>query len=144
VRGNGVTRLASVLVVGALAGCTSPELAGTGAFEGPITLPSAPRTSATKGTLTVATSMATRLDEFEPDHRGFAVFDRENRLVFSTRGYSGEGDTLRLAAGRYVVISLTGEGLTDRRMERRAVLVEAGAESLVDFEQPLAAPVFHP
>jgi len=133
------------MVVGALAGCMSPELAGTvGAFDGPITLPSARTTSATKGTLTVATSMATRLGEFEPDHRGFAVFDASRRVVFATRGYSGEGETLRLEAGRYVVVSLTGQGLTDRRMERRAVLVAAGAESLVDFEQPLAAPVFHP
>jgi hypothetical protein len=128
-----VTTITALLLLAA-AGCASP-----GQVEGPTALPRAVSTQVVaRGTLLVTTVPATRIEEWDPERRGFSVFDAEGERVYKTNGFSAGRETLRLAPGRYVVVSLVGEGLTDRRLERRAALVAAGATTTVDFLAPVA------
>jgi hypothetical protein len=122
-----LTTIAALLLLAA-AGCASP-----GQVEGPTALPTATTQQVARGTLLVTTVPATRIEEWDPERRGFSVFDAEGERVYRTNGFSAGRETLRLAPGRYVVVSLVGEGLTDRRFERRAALVAAGATTTVDF-----------
>ena len=127
-----LTTIAALLLLAA-AGCASP-----GQLRGPVALPASASTQAARGTLLVTTTPATRIEEWDKERRGFSVLDAQGERVYSTNGFSAEHETLRLAPGRYVVVSLVGEGLTDRRLERRAALVAAGATTTVDFLAPVA------
>lgn len=132
-----MTTIAALLLLAA-AGCTSPGLVGRGPVEGPVAVPVASEPRAARGTLLVRTVLATRIEEWDPERRGFSVLDSQGARVYTTNGFPGEHEKLSLAPGRYVVVSLVGEGLTDRRTERRAALVAAGATTVVDFPAGVA------
>lgn len=126
------TTFTALTITAALAGCTSPQLAGTSWSEERGTALPERREATTAGALVVKTETATRLDEFEKENRGFAVFNANGALVHSENGCSGL-ERLRLAPGRYVVVSLVGQGAFDRHLERVQAIVAAGSETRVDF-----------
>jgi hypothetical protein len=131
-------RATLALAVLAATGCSSPGFA-TPEFssEAPTATPE-PANRVTKGTLSVATLASPRREDLEADHRGYAIFDASGRRVLESHGFAGASDRVRLAPGRYVVVSLTGEGLV-RRLESRQALVAAGLETRVDFVHAPAA-----
>ncbi len=127
-------------LLAALAGCTSPQLeTPRWSEERGMALPTATR-AASQGSLLVTTEVASAREEWTPERRGFAVFDAQGALVHSTHGAHAL-ERVRLAPGRYVVVSLVGQGLV-RRNEQRQALVAAGAETRVDFTtvEPASTP----
>ncbi|HZV01816.1 MAG TPA: hypothetical protein VFF73_34205 [Planctomycetota bacterium] len=131
-------RATIALVVLAATGCTSPGFATTSFSQAEPTATPEPAVRTTRGTLSVATFASPRREDMEADHRGYAIFDAEGRRVLESHGFAGAQDRVRLAPGRYVVVSLTGEGF-DRRLEKRQALVASGLETRVDFVHAPAA-----
>ena len=114
-----------------LGGCAGQELGTTSWSEERATALPVTKKTAARGALLVTTERASSREEWTPERRGFAVYDAQGALVHSTHGAHGL-ERVRLAPGRYVVVSLVGQGLV-RRDERRQAIVAAGAETRVDF-----------
>jgi hypothetical protein len=125
------TSLLSASALAIAGGCSSPELADARwSAQQPVVFPAAAPRSV-RGALTVTCERSSPTGEWEKDRRGFAIFDAAGTRVLSVAG-SRARERLTLAPGRYVVVSVVGEGF-DRHLERTQVVVESGAETAVDF-----------
>jgi hypothetical protein len=145
-RRNLLSMLGALAIATASIGCTSPQLASPEWSEMRPTAKPVVEVGASRGTLRVTTFRDARLDEMEPDHRGFAVFDASGMLAFTSTGYAGAFERVSLVPGRYLVVSLVGDGLFDRHNETRQALVVASSQTQVDFraEPVVSAPEGQP
>jgi hypothetical protein len=118
----------------AVAGCAAPSAEWS---DDVPTIEPLGAIRAPQGLLIVRTfEMGARQTDMDPLYRGFLILDQDGHQVMKDRGFSSDWGAVRLFPGRYMVLSLVGDGICDRHWEKAQVIVAAGKITAVDFKRP--------